>query len=255
MTTRYGDSVTDPLAPLLDLADVRAALDEARIAVDTAMRHPALRRSGGPVAAEAALRSAVASAAIEGHEYDPDEVRAGLVIDPVLQGALRVAGALDGLTGLWLRAPRQALAKLHLLAARGTVPDDEVGRPRVDPAVSVRLDGLAAIVTGESTAPALLVAAVVHGELLALDAFAGPSGVVARGAARLSLVAGGLDPRGLLAMDVGHERRGPEYVGAAGAFATGTPDGVRSWLRHYATVAEQAAEVLTGIADGVGRAA
>jgi len=121
--------------------------------------------------------------------------------------------------------------------------------------VSVRLDGLAAIVTGESTAPALLVAAVVHGELLALDAFAGPSGVVARGAARLSLVAGGLDPRGLLAMDVGHERRGPEYVGAAGAFATGTPDGVRSWLRHYATVAEQAAEVLTGIADGVGRAA
>jgi hypothetical protein len=245
----YGVDVTDPLGALLDLADVRSAFDAARHAVDDAMRHPALRRSGGPVAAEVGLRSAVASAALEGNPHDLELVRDGLVTDPVLQGALRVSSSLDGLTSMWLRAPRQALAKLHLLAARGSVPDDELGRPRVDPAISMRLDGLAQMVAGGSSRSALLVAAVVHGELLALDAFVGPSGVVARGAARLALVAGGFDPRGLLAVDVGHLERQPEYVGAAGAFATGTPDGLRSWFKHYAAAVIEAAALIAVVGD------
>jgi hypothetical protein len=241
--------VTDPLAVLLDLADVRIAFDDARLAVDDAMRHPVLRRSGGPVAAEIGLRSAVASAALEGNPHDLELVRDGLVTDPVLQGALRVNGSLDGLTAIWLRAPRQALAKLHLLAARGSIPDDELGRPRTDPVISMRLDGLAQMVADASGGSVLLMAAVVHGELLALDAFAGPSGVVARGAARLALIAGGFDPRGLLAVDVGHLDRQPEYVGAAGAFATGTPDGLRSWFKHYAAAVTEAAALITAIGD------
>jgi hypothetical protein len=98
----------------------------------------------------------------------------------------------------------------------------------------------------------LLVGAVACGELLALAPFPGPYGVVARAAGRLSLVAGGLDPRGLLAMDVGHLDRRPEYQGAAGAFATGTPDGVRSWLKHYASAATRAAGELVEVAEGVG---
>jgi hypothetical protein len=93
----------------------------------------------------------------------------------------------------------------------------------------------------------MLHAAVVHAELLALHPFAGPNGVVARGAARLTLIAGGLDPRGLLAVDAGHLARGPEYVGAAGAFAAGTPDGLRSWFRHFAAAVEVAAAELTDI--------
>ena len=100
-----------------------------------------------------------------------------------------------------------------------------------------------------ATAPALLIAAVVHGELLALGAFAGPNGLVARGAARLALMSGGFDPRGLVAVDVGHLDRGPEYVGAAGAFATGTPDGVRSWLKHYAAAVTVAAAQITIVGD------
>jgi hypothetical protein len=97
----------------------------------------------------------------------------------------------------------------------------------------------------------MVVAAVVHGELLALSPFAGPSGVVARGAARLALIRGGLDPRGLLAVDVGHLEREPEYRGASGAFATGTRDGVRSWLKHYAAAVMVAARALSEIAEGV----
>ncbi len=238
----------DPLAPLLDLADVRPAFDAARAAVDAAMRHRALRRSGGPVAAEVALRSSVASAALDTHGFDLEGVRAGVVTDPVVQGALRATAALDGLTGTWTKAPRQVLAKLHTLIARDVVPETWLGRP-VQPESAPRLEALSVLVTGGTKVPVLVQAAVVHGELLALKAFEGPNGVVARAAARLTLIGGGLDPRGLLAMDVGHRSREPEYVGAANAFATGTPDGLRSWLRHYASAAERAAQELVDICE------
>jgi hypothetical protein len=166
------------------------------------------------------------------------------VTDPLVQGALRVSAALDGLSGTWRQAPRQVLAKLHTLAARDLVPVDALGRPSTD---VPRLDLLAGIVAGGTAAPALLQAAVVHGELLAVHAFDGPNGVVARAAGRLVLVAEGLDPRALLPVDVGHQAREPEYVGASGAFATGTRDGLRSWLQHYAAAVEVAAAQLLEI--------
>ncbi|HKD98675.1 MAG TPA: oxidoreductase [Micromonosporaceae bacterium] len=243
--------VTDPLADLLDLADVKPALDDARAAVDDALRHRALRRSGGPVAAEVGLRCAVAAAALEGHGHDREEVRDGLVTDPVLQGALRVSRSVDGLAPLWTTAPRQVLARLHVLAARDVVADPDLGRPVADLGVATRLNGLSALVTDSTSAPAMLMAAVVCGELLALAPFAGPSGLVARGAGRVALIAGGLDPRGLLAVDVGHLAREPEYRGASGAFATGTPDGVRAWLKHYAAAVTVAAGELVDIADAL----
>jgi len=236
----------DPLAPLLELSGVRDALDAARQAVDDVLRHRALRRSGGPVAAESALRSAVASAALEGQGYDREAVRSGLVTDPVVQGALRVSGALDGLVPQWGTAPRQVLARLHVLAARGSVPPEELGRPAT---ASPRLDALVSLLVSPGSAPAFLRAAAVHGELLALRPFAGPNGVVARAAGRLTLTAAGFDPRGLLPVEVGHLAREPEYVGASGAYATGTPDGVRSWLRHCAAAVEDAAGELRAICD------
>ncbi|MBM7077875.1 MULTISPECIES: oxidoreductase [Micromonospora] len=242
---------TDPLAPLLALADIAPAVERARERVDQAMRHRALRRHGGQVAAEVGLRSAVASAALEGYDHEREAVRAGTVTEPVLQGALRVAGALPGLTELWPKAPRQALARLHVLAARDVVAEAELGRPVADPVVAARLDGLAGLVAGGTTVSPLVLAAVVHGELLNLRPFAGPSGVVARAAARLVLMSRGFDPRGLVAVDVGHRERQPEYVGAAGAFATGTPDGLRSWLRHYLTAVEVGADQLTVVGDEI----
>ncbi|WP_422753706.1 oxidoreductase [Micromonospora sp. WMMD708] len=242
---------TDPLAPLLALADIAPAVERARERVDQAMRHRALRRHGGQVAAEVGLRTAVASAALEGYDHEREAVRAGTVTEPVLQGALRVAGALPGLTELWPKAPRQALARLHVLAARDVVAEAELGRPVADPVVAARLDGLAGLVAGGTTVSPLVLAAVVHGELLNLRPFAGPSGVVARAAARLVLMSRGFDPRGLVAVDVGHRERQPEYVGAAGAFATGTPDGLRSWLRHYLTAVEVGADQLTVVGDEI----
>jgi hypothetical protein len=242
--------VSHPLLPLLELADVRPALEAARSAVDGALRHPALRRSGGRVAAEAGLRTAVASAALEGHRYDLDEVRTGVITDPVVQGALRVGREIDALGALWRKVPRQVLARVHVLAARDLVEPGTLGRP-ADPSTADRLNTLLSIVADGGDVPALLMAAVVHGELLALRPFAGPAGVVARAAARITLVAWGLDPRGLLAVDLGHLAREPEYVGAANAFATGTPDGVRAWLRHCAGAVVRAAEEVAAIGEAV----
>jgi hypothetical protein len=212
------------------------------------MRHRALRRHGGQVAAEASLRAAVASAALEGNVHELDDVRAGTVTDPVVQGALRVAEGVGGLVDLWPRAPRQVLAKLHVLAARGAVPSSDLGRLTGD---ADRIDMLAGLVAGNDRTPPLLLAAIVHAELLTLRPFAGPAGVVARAAARLTMISRGLDPRGLVAVEVGHQVREPEYVGSAGAYATGTPDGVRSWLRHYAAAVTVAADEITKIGDDV----
>ena len=247
LVTGYRVAV-DPLAPLLELAGVADDLDTARDRVDAALRHRALRRHGGRVAAEVSLRSAVASAAIEGHRYELEDVRAGTVTDPVLHGALRVAEAIGGLVDLWPRAPRQVLARLHVLAARGIVPDDDLGRLGSG---AERIDALAGLVAGNDRSPPLLLAAIVHAELLTLHPFPGPGGVVARAAARLTLIGRGLDPRGLVAVEGGHLAREPEYVGASGAYATGTPDGLRSWLRHYASAVRAGADETIGIADAV----
>ncbi|WP_203697644.1 oxidoreductase [Catellatospora coxensis] len=238
----------DPLAPLLKLADVESAVNGARAAVDGAYKHRALRRQGGVVAAEISLRCAVASAALEGHRYELSDVRGGTVLDAVLQGALRVAEALPGLHQHWHTSPRQVLAKLHLLAGTGVLPDATLGRPAADSAA--RLDTLLEIVSAQAGNP-LIRAAVVHGELLAIEAFPGVNGIVARAAARLTLVGSGFDPRGLVAVELAHLAREPEYIGAAGAFATGTPDGLRSWLRHYATAVEQGCAEIAVVGDAV----
>lgn len=222
----------DPLAPLLDLPDVADAAAAARESIDRLLGHRALRRTSGPVSAESVLRGARASAALEGADYDLDAVRAGTVTDPVVQGALRVGGGLGPLVDTWERAPGQVLAKLHVLAAAGTVEEASLGRPVASAEVTERLAGLAGLVAGGTSAPAVIVAAVVHGELLTLAPFPGPNGLVARAAARLTLVTRGLDPKAVSVPEAGHIVRQPEYVGAANAYATGTPDGVRAWIKH-----------------------
>jgi hypothetical protein len=235
------------LAPLLDLVDVAEAIESARAAADEVLARPALRPGttrATRIAAEVTLRGAVASASVEGADFDLDAVRAGTVTDPVVQGALRVAAELPGLAPRWLSAPPQVLTRLHILAARGVVAD--LGRPAPSGGTA-RLLALASVLG--SSAPALLRAAVVHGELLALRAFEGPNGVVARGASRLTLIAAGFDGRGLLPVDVGHRDRGPEYLGAANAYATGTRDGLRAWIKHCAAAVSLAAEELGRVCD------
>ena len=161
------------------------------------------------------------------------EVRSGAAAaDPIVQGALRVQAAIPSLTDTWTRAPRQALARLHTLAAADLVDDPDVlGRPSQDSGAPERLDALAAVLA-ETSAPAVVVAAIVHGEILSLDAFTPASGVVARAAVRLTLIERGLDLKSLVVVEAGHRDLGDAYETALDGYRSGTAGGVGDWLRH-----------------------
>lgn len=224
-------AVTDPLAPLAELPGVAAASEEAREALGRAHRHRTNLRGWPATAAEAALRAARASSVLDGGSLRLSE---GGEADPVLAGALRVSEALEGgatsLIGVWQRAPLQAIARLHALAAADLADDERLGRPRADGDVARRLELLADVVTGGSRVPAPVLAAVVHGELLTLEPFGAADGVVARAVSRLVTIASGLDPHGLGVPEVYWMRHSGDYRAAARGFSSGTPDGLAAWL-------------------------
>lgn len=225
--------MTDPLAPLADLPGVAEAGKEAREALGRAHRHKVNLRGWPQTAAEAAMRAARASAVLDGAALQLS-AEAGGEPDPVLAGSIRVAEALEGgataLVGVWQRAPLQALARLHALAAADLADDENLGRPRADPDVGRRLELLAEILTGGSRVSAPVLAAVAHGELLTLAPFGTADGVVARAVSRLVTISSGLDPHGLGVPEVHWMRRSGDYRTAARGFASGTPDGLTAWL-------------------------
>jgi len=247
---------SDPLAPLAALPGVAAASDQAREALGRAHRHRANLRRWPVTAAEAALRAARASAVLDGGGLKLDEqLDVSATSDPIFAGALRVAQALEGgettLVGVWQRAPLQALARLHMLAAADQVDENRLGRPRAEPDVGPRLELLGQIVAGGSAAPAPVIAAVAHGELLTLAPFGSADGVVARAVARLVTIASGLDPHGLGVPEVSWMRRAGDYREAALGFAAGTPDGVARWLVLCCRALRDGAQEAMSIAESL----
>ncbi|OBK46963.1 oxidoreductase [Mycobacterium sp. 1081908.1] len=246
----------DPLSPLLELPGVAEASDRARDALGRAHRHPANLRRWPVTAAEAALRAARASSVLDGGPVRLDDLAdAAQVSEPVFGGALRVAQALEGgggpLVGIWQRAPLQALARLHVLAAADQVDEDRLGRPRADADVGPRLELLGELVTGRTAAPAPVVAAVAHGELLTLRPFGSADGVVARAVSRLVTIASGLDPHGLGVPEVSWMRQPADYRDAARGFAAGTPDGVGAWLVLCCRALQAGAQEALSIAESL----
>ncbi len=243
----------DPLAPLLGLVGVADAAGRARDGVDRLRAHPVLRRRSAEVSAESALRGARASAALEGTDLDLAAIRSGAGHDPVVAGALRVNAGVGALVDTWRRAPMQALARLHMLAAAGLAPDDDLGRPTGDPERSARLGALAALVTGGTTAPAVVVTAVVHAELLATAPFTVASGTVARGAARLTMISRGLDPKALGIPEVGHAERPDDYAAALQSYRLDGADGVARWIRHCCAAVERGAQEGLAVCEAIRR--
>ncbi|GAA0939520.1 oxidoreductase [Actinocorallia libanotica] len=230
------------------LPGVEEACDAARKAVDRLRGHRMLRRKSPEVSTESLLRGARASAALEGAEAHLEEVRAGHANHPLVQGALRISSEMGPLVATWHTAPRQVLARLHVLGARDIVASEALGRPRDSGTpspeeVAARLDGLSSLLTSPSKAPALVAAAIVHGEILALKPFGTADGLVARAAERLTLIDRGLDPKTLVSPEVGHFERAEEYRQAFEGYLTGTAEGVAGWIRHCAEA------VITGARD------
>jgi hypothetical protein len=240
----------------MELSGVAEASDRAREALGRAHRHPTNLRGWPVTAAEAALRAARASSVLDGGPVRLDDLaQAAQVSDPLFAGALRVAQALEGgggpLIDIWQRAPLQALARLHMLAAADQADDDRLGRPRTDGEVGPRLELLAELVTGRTRAAAPVVAAVAHGELLTLKPFGSADGVVARAVSRLVTIASGLDPHGLGVPEVIWMRQPAAYRDAARGFAGGTPEGVGTWLVLCCRAMQAGAQEALSIADSL----
>jgi len=235
----------DPFAAVAALEGVPSAVRAARDAVDAVLRDRGHRPVGPEVTSESLLRGAIASAELEGSGSSAADVRAGEG-DPIARAAVRLSTELLGILPAWQSAPSQALARMHAIVAAGA-DDAELGRP-VDSAGADRLATLARSLTLPTEAPGMVVAAVVHGEVVAADAFASHNGLVARAAERLTLVGRGVDPASVTIPEAGHLASGAAYRSALQGYRDGGRNGLHSWLleanRSYAAGAEAAADLV-----------
>ncbi len=230
----------DPLARLAALEGVPSAFAAARDGIDVVLRDRGLRRTSPETTAESLLRGAHASAVLEGSSSSLAEVRSGSA-DALAAAAVRVSTSLLGLAPTLTRSPLQALARLHTLAGAGSVEDSSLGRPR-DAASAERLQGVARLLSATSSAPALLLAAVVHAELATAAPFASHSGLVARAAERLVLVARGVDEKSLTVPEAAHLALRAAYESNLNAYRDGGPNGVHAWLLYAAEAYAAGAE-------------
>lgn len=222
----------DPWGAAAALEGVGSAAAAARDGIDALLRDRGLRRTDPALTAESLLRGACASAALDGSSSTVEDVRNGRT-DEVAASAARVSAHLLALLPVVSRAPLQALARLHALAAPAGTDPDLRGRPR-DAEAARRLAALARRLTTPTSAPALVVAALVHAELATATPFGSADGLVARAAERLVLVGRGVDPTSLTVPEAGHLRLRREYVSNLRAYASATPTGVQAWLLYAA---------------------
>ncbi len=255
-------ALTARLALLTALPGVAEGAEAAREACTRLRFDEALRRRIPEAAAESRIRGAQASATLEGADIPLDRVRDHVrgalpwpdppdPVDGVLRGVVQATAETEHVTALVLRAPLQALARLHVAAMAGLLPSDQVGRPRQEgetshelvdlgPApsaaeVAVRLAEVAAMLTAAVDAPAVVVAGLVHAEIATIRPFVRGNGAVARAMERCIIQASGLDPTGVAVPEAGHGRDGgPGYLGALAAYGSGGRAGVGLWLQHCA---------------------
>ncbi|CAM5493134.1 oxidoreductase [Streptomyces badius] len=270
-------TASDPLAALGSLPGVPEAVDSVRKAVDRVYGHRVMRRRSNEVTAEAALRGSRGSAALAGADWNLEEVRrrtdfSGEDEARTVGAALRLTAEAGQLLSIWRQSPLRVLARLHLVAAGGAAPDDTVGRPRLagesvdEPLIEAplpgadevagRLEGLSQLIIAGGSAPALVTAAVVHGELLALRPFGSHNALVARTAERIVLIGSGLDPKSICPAEVGHAEQGrAAYVAAFEGYTAGTPEGMAAWITHCGRSVELGVRESTAVCEALQRGA
>lgn len=224
----------DPLAWLTQLEGVPSAFAATRDGIDVMLRDRGLRRTSPQQTAESLLRGAHASAVLEGSTCTTQDVRSGAV-DGLARSAVRVSTEVLALVPVLGRSPLQAFARLHALTG-GSSP----GRP-VTPDGAARLQSLSETLL-RTSAPALLVAALVHAELATAAPFADHNGVVARAAERLVLVARGVDPASLVVPEAGHLALRAEYESNLRGYRDGGQPGLHAWLLYAAQAQARGAE-------------
>lgn len=253
--------VSDPLADLARFEGVASAAAAATDAVDTVLRDRGLRHVTGEQLSQALVLGARANAALTN---DPQRWQIG---------ALRLSAELGPLAALIRVAPAQALARAHALVARGVVPDSELGKitaqreswwpdsaqPRMaqpempgpemsgpeisGPEVATRMNSLGELLTRHTSASAIVVGAVAHAEIAVVAPFGDASGLIARAAEHLVLIAADIDPYGVIVVEAGHAENGASYLPALAAYADGSVAGVRGWLLQCAAAVARGAQL------------
>ncbi|MBM6401361.1 hypothetical protein [Phycicoccus sonneratiae] len=267
------------VARLAELPGVPEQVEAAREACTRLRWHQALRRRIPEAAAESRVRGALASAELEGATMPLDAVRDVMrgaatwsespdPVERVVRGVVGATAESEHVRGLVVSAPLQALARLHTVAAAGLVPDDALGRPRLEgegcaeladlgPApsagsVSERLREVGAVLLALPGLPVVVAAALVHAELARVRPFVRGNAVVARALDRAVVQAGGLDPTGVAVTEAGHGAGGSApYVGALAAYGRGDVAGVGLWISHCCTAVRAAAAEGEAVADAV----
>jgi hypothetical protein len=223
--------VLDPLADLARFEGVASAVAAATNAVDAMLRGRGLRNVTNEEVSQALLAGAGANAALTD---DPQRWRVG---------ALRLSAELAPLAALIRVAPAQALARAHAVVARGVVPDGELGKIRSELGIAARMNSLGDLLTRQTSAPAIVVGAVAHAEIAVVAPFAEASGLIARAAEHLVLIAAGLDPYGVIVVEAGHAVSGATYSSALQAYADGSVAGVTDWVLRCAMAVARGAEL------------
>ena len=247
----------DPLGRLATLPGVADALTAARVEIDGLLWRRDIRTAAAEVALASIERGGRDSAAIDGADT--------AVIDDSPMGralarAIDVTAAVPGQVAVWGTAPLQVIAALHGVAAHGFTPSAALGRPRTsdnadDPlrighlppagAIGPRLAQLAHQVTSPTVAPAMLVAGIAHGELMALRPFDWGSGLVARAVARCVLASRAVDPSLFSILENGMFTMGrPAYVEAIRNYQAGSEAGVADYLIWFATACAMGARAV-----------
>jgi hypothetical protein len=185
----------------------------------------------------------------------------------VAHGALRAVAETEHLGAAWQTTPGQVMARLHLAAGSGVLDQADLGRPRADAeapregstdppaptgqALHARLHQLSDLLAAPPSAPALLVAALVHAEIVTARPFVAGNGVVARALARAVIVTRGLDPFGVAVWEAGHLASGPAYPAGLAGYAGGDASGVAEWLQLAARAVVDGAREGTAVCDAV----
>lgn len=223
---------TDPLAWLSDLEGVPSAYTATRDGIDVLLRDRGLRRTAPEQTADSLLRGAHASAVLAGSQSSYAELAAGRG-DEIAQAAVRMSTELLSLVPVLARAPLQAFARLDVLAGGSGRPVGQEGAGRLQVLARTLL---------ETSQPAMMVAALVHGEIAAAAPFGPRSGLVARAAERLVLVARGVDPASLTVPEAGHLAVRAAYESNVRGYRDGGRNGLQSWLLYGAEALAKGAE-------------
>lgn len=274
----------DPLATLASEPGVAAAVTAAREEIDSLLWRRDIRSNAQAVAAASIERGARDSAAIDGADvFAVDDSPMGRLLASSLVLTAEIPSQVDIFerAPLQVIAHLHALvARGHVsddllgrprldagVAGNGGdraasdagvagTGSDRATASAIDPlhlgelppasAVSVRLTGLADLLTTPTDAPALVVAAIAHAEVAVLRPFAWGSGLISRALVRLVLASRGVDPSLFSIPELGILELGrPAYVKALRSYATGTSAGVSDFLVWHATAVALGARAVT----------